>query len=201
MSRPVEAVFVDLDRTVFDTPKFFEAVWDAVGSICGVDTSAPRARASAYYTYNGDLYNYEFFAHLQAENIRCTAQQLVAELRGPGRFIYDDVVPAWPFLATLAEPQILTYGGTDYQQLKIACCPELDRVGVVTVLEPKAAYFSREMPGRQVLLLDDKDLAGELPSSVRFIQVRRGDDAGITRGHGQVAINSFAHIKEVIDLA
>lgn len=200
MSRRYEAVFVDLDRTIFDTSTFFTEVWDTVGRLRSVDTTLPRARASQYYVYHGDLYTYEFFRHLQAEGIDVTEGELIDELRAENRFIYPDVMPAWPALADIAEPQLLTYGGAEYQRLKIACCPELDHVPVVNVLEPKAAFFEREMPGRPVLLLDDKDLAAELPSSVDFIRVWRNDDASITRGHGQVTINSFEHLKEALVL-
>lgn len=196
----VEKVFVDLDRTIFDTPAFFEAAWDTVGRIRGIDTTVHRKRAANYYAYNRDLYNYEFFRHLSAEGLEVDAEALVAELRRPGRFIYADVMPTWPLLSGIATPKILTYGGADYQQLKIASCPELDAVEVVAVLEPKAEYFMREMPEKPVILLDDKDLAAELPPHVRFIRVNRANDAPLQRGHGGVVINSFIHVKEALEL-
>lgn len=191
-------VFIDLDRTIFDTAKFFNELWDTVGELSGTDIAQPKARADKFRVYQGDLFNYEFFRHLEAEGLVVSEQSLVEKLRQPGRFVYKDVVPAWPYLATMAEPQILTYGGTDYQHLKIACCPELDNVTVVNVLETKADYFKRELPGVPALLIDDKDLAGELPVSVTFVQVRRNDDAEVTRHHGYVAVNSFSYLEEAL---
>lgn len=169
----IGTVFLDLDRTLYRTSEGTIAIWQEVArQYESVDAQAELARQSEFYAYDGDSYAYDLAAHLTA--VEVNSDEVYQTLRqsglADGRLAFDGAVELVEWLQSVTEVKVLTYGVEDYQRLKVALLPFLDGVEVLTTLGSKGEYF-RAHPQENTWMVDDKNIARELPSGVNFIQV------------------------------
>lgn len=172
MNKPL-LVFLDLDRTLFDTRRIGE-VWQELAKKYDIDAEAAAAERSKWYVWeSADTYHHDFAAQLRAYGIHpkeAYAFIQASSLRdGRLEFPYVDQLVAT--LAPLAKLKVLTYGTRDYQLLKASLCPSLENMEVVTTLEPKEAVLRRYSDIHECWLVDDKPLGDQLPVGIHFIQV------------------------------
>lgn len=164
----------DFDRTLFDTTRFFEWIWTFLEETYGIDSAMEKERARDYYTYAGDLYDYQFFRHIASIRTITDSAEVVhrrALENQPASFLFPDINSV---LDMVEEGRILTYGNAPYQQFKLSFCPELKSVPTDIILIDKGAYISEHYDAAQsIVLVDDKQLAATLPGNVTFIRLDR----------------------------
>ena len=166
-------LLVDLDRTLFDTDAFVAGLWHCMQELYALDASTELARISEFFRYSGELYEYDFFSHLADATNEELEDRAVIEAAVPylaGRFLYGDVTPE----LIQRIDAIVTFGNERFQQLKIAMCPELSVVPVHFVQEPKGGYLKRTFD-RRFIMVDDKDLSGEIDAPSQFVLIDRAD--------------------------
>ncbi|PLS80788.1 hypothetical protein CYG49_04145 [Candidatus Saccharibacteria bacterium] len=193
-------IFVDLDRTLFDTDVFIAAVWHYLGKKYPIDTEVEKARAKQYYTYDQDLYNYHFFDHIRAlaiGDVQTIRFELSLYLREQS-LLYNDTQKGLAALKELGGATILTFGNEEYQRFKIACVPELAWLPVEIVQQHKRHFFSENYT-QPCILIDDKDLYGQLPSTVEFIKIDRTQPRPIMDRGGYRSIRALANIREIVE--
>lgn len=172
MSKP-KIVFLDLDRTLFDTRRVIE-IWRELARHYELD--AEKAAAERFnwdvWTSKETYYN-DFSAQLRAYNIDPVEgfEHIKKSKLGRGEFEfpYTDVLVST--VKSLAEVKILSFGADDYQRLKAALCPSLDGVEVITTLEPKRVILKRYAADYDCWLVDDKPIGHDMPAGVNFVQV------------------------------
>lgn len=189
-------VYLDLDRTLFRTSEFGPQKWPLLEKMYPqINGESEHARQSQFYVRNGDSYAYDFSAHLESLELDPgeVYDILIKSALADGRLEYDGVADLVSWIRQRGEVSVLTYGVDEYQRLKASLCPSLKGVEIITTLRPKAEYLADR---GDVWLVDDKDLADELPSNVRFIwallegQDSRGVELGVAR--------SIADVQEVL---
>lgn len=164
-------IYLDLDRTLFRTDSATRQIWQQIAQhYPAVDADVEYARGTEFHTTVGDLYYYDFTAHVRACEL--DAEQIYAMLSASpladNRFLFDGAAHLVQWAQGHARPAILTFGSDDYQRLKIALCPALVGLPVYTTLAPKAQWF---LDKGECWMIDDKAIGGELPANVRFVQV------------------------------
>jgi len=192
--RSKSILFVDLDRTLFDTSRFVEAIRNELKLQFQVVMTTNEARN--YYRYYEDLYDYDFFKHCQDRGV--TSQQIYdcifpELLIKYGSFLYEDVRS---LLGT--EFEIMTFGSEPYQSLKLKMAPELQDRAVTIVHERKGAYINREFKNVSVTLIDDKPAAMTGYSAGTFIHLDRAQKVPIINDESGIHIRSLNHTKEVL---
>lgn len=163
-------VYLDLDRTLFRTSEFGPQKWPLLEKMYPqINGESEHARQSQFYVRNGDSYAYDFSAHLESLELDLgeVYDILNKSALADGRLEYDGVADLVSWIRQRGEVKVLTYGVDEYQRLKASLCPSLKGVEIITTLRPKAEYLADK---GDVWLVDDKYLADELPSNVRFIQ-------------------------------
>jgi hypothetical protein len=193
-------LLLDFDRTLFDTNVFRFTLWSALERLYGVDPEHEIEAARGFYSYNDELYDYNFFAHLSSldlGDIEEVKSALHQALTGH-RFLYQDAMSALN-LQDKYDIRILTYGNAAFQLFKISLCPELAAIPVETTLEHKGEYLKTHHEGEAIVLVDDKNLHGELPGNARFIHLDRASERTIATLSGETTVNSLAYLKEVLE--
>ena len=188
---------MDLDRTLFRTDEFVRDVWQLAGRLYGFDGERERLNAPDYFTYNGELYDYDFFRHLSAasggkgdEAFEAEAIRLLS-----GGYLYDDVQ------AILGEiDYIITYGNARYQSLKLSVCPELKGIPVHVVQQAKGPYIAKEFPGVRSILVDDKSPQAGLSHLTTFIHLDRTDDRSVNGNGTDGPVRVVSSLAEVLSL-
>lgn len=189
-------LLVDLDRTLFDTPTFVQALWEWIGQTYQIDAQAARNDMRAHFSYVEDMYSYDFFAHIAEIGIdKADLIKRAREHFANTTFLYDD---APDFLTHTAEfdRAILTFGEQTHQQFKLMFCPELDDIPIHHTMRPKREYIEEHWPGEPVTLIDDKLLVGKLPETTRFIHVDHEQERPVIKHDGYISVNSLASIQK-----
>lgn len=187
---------MDLDRTLFRTDEFVHDIWQLAAELYGLDGERERLNAPEYFTYAGELYDYDFFRHLSAASEGKVNEAFESEVvrRLSGRYLYDDVSAVLGLT-----DYIITYGNARYQSLKLSACPELKGIPVRVVHEAKGPYIVREFPGRTSMLVDDKWPQAGLGDQTTFIQL---DRTGSSYARGDAAprvIRSLTDVPGLLD--
>ena len=161
-------VYLDLDRTLFNTDLFDELRWSFLEREFDISPEQGKSRQRQFFIYDEDMYMYDFAEHMCSLGL--DADQVYEAIRhselAEGRLEYPGTDRLVRELGEKAK--ILTYGADDYQRLKVDLCPSLVGVPIVTTQKPKGLFF-RDNPTPAVLF-DDKPIGDELPSSVTFVQ-------------------------------
>lgn len=189
-------LLIDLDRTLFDTPRFVQTLWEWIGQAYEIDAEAARANQQIYFTYVEDMYSYDFFAHIAELDIDgADLTQRAREHFAGTTFLYDD---APDFLAMTADMDraILTFGEKKYQDFKLMFCPELNGLDVYNTMRPKREFIRANYPDQSVALVDDKLLVGALPENTRFIHVDHGQAQPAVEYDQYVSVNSLSSIQK-----
>lgn len=163
-------VYLDVDRTLFDTSKFDALRWELLGREYGVSAEAGRSSQQQFYRYSGDMYTYDFAAHMQniGLDIEEAGSMLLRSELADGRLEYDGVGELVAWIQEQGMVRLLTYGMRDYQLLKIALCPSIKDLEVATTLDTKDTFFIQHP--EPAVLLDDKPIREILPPHVTFVQ-------------------------------
>lgn len=192
-------LLLDFDRTLFNTNKFYEAVWRVLAARYGVDPDVEITRAQDFYTYVDDFHDYDFFAHIDALRIGSKAEVstvLKAELMGID-FLYPDAQDALR-LKHRYELSILTFGNEPYQRFKLGFCPELQDVPTRITLMRKGDYIRGHNAGQEVTIVDDKQLVGTLPEHVRFIHLDRQQFEPVLHHDTHTSISSLSYLEDAL---
>lgn len=164
-------VYLDLDRTLFQTSRSVE-IWDAIASLHPtIDTKSAYESRSNFYHHVGDQYYYDMSAQLRSLGLEPhdIYQHLSVSELADGRFEFEYCHELIDALSKKAEVRILSFGTDDYQRFKHSLCPSLRELEVVTTLRTKADVL--EDSQEECWLVDDKPIGDELPGNVSFVQV------------------------------
>lgn len=192
-------LLLDFDRTLFNTNKFYEAVWEELSQKYGVRPEAEIARAQEFYTYVDDFHDYDFFAHLASLQIgpaEEVARELSRSLDGTD-YLYPDAREAL-LLGDRYELSILTFGNEPYQRFKLSFCPELKEIPTNITLMRKGDYIAQHNAGHDVTIVDDKQLINTLPQGVRFVHLDRQQFEPVLHHDTYISISSLRYLKEVV---
>lgn len=168
-------VFLDLDRTLFQTDLFDELRWELLAQWYPevIDLPSEWARQREFYVYHGELYFYDFTAHMAALGLEVDEvyERLRTSELADGRLEYEGVRALVEWARERGDVRILTFGPEDYQSLKLALCPSLRDVPVHRTLEEKGGFFRSlsHDAADEVWMVDDK-LIPELPEYVHDVQ-------------------------------
>jgi|GEM_PF-3870304 len=187
-------LYVDLDRTLFDTASFAFSIRKAMKELFAVDITAEDSRK--YFTYYDDLYDYDFFRHCRINGVTSEQihNQVVPRLLDEyGSFLYEDAKTILDL-----DFDIMTFGSEPYQSLKLKMTPELQDRMITIVHERKGVYIQRELKDVQVTLIDDKPRAMEGYKAGTFIHLDRDQLEPIKTDANGIHINSLAQVKEVL---
>lgn len=164
-------VYLDLDRTLFQTSRVKE-IWDQIGKLYSdVDVDTAFENRSEYYHFVGDSYYHDMSAQLEALGLE--PELVYEELRqseiADGRFEFEGCKELIAELSPHAELHVFTFGTDDYQRFKASLCPSLHGIPVTTTLASKADVLDEFQ--EECWLVDDKPIGLELPGNVSFVQV------------------------------
>jgi hypothetical protein len=197
MSR--KTVFVDLDRTLFDTNQFMVAVWEAVGQLYpNVDILYETSRIGKWYAHVGDLKHYLFpkhFAHATGGVFQDAVPALHSLLQHE-QFAFPDATAVKTWQAKGYEVRILSFGATDLQQFKLSLIPAFDEPRDI-ILEAKGPYLAKHYPGAVGVMVDDKRNSS-LPPNIKEVWLQRDETMDIKREPGIIVINSLKGVEELL---
>lgn len=167
-------LYVDLDRTLFQTNLFDTNKWSLLHQWFPWVEPSEQQRQTCYYVEDSEssLHYYDFDAHLVQLGLEPAAvyRRLRQSALADGRLEYPGTEEFIRWASAQTQLTVLTYGAVKYQQLKVALCPSLERVPVVVVQRPKGEFFQSQLAHAERWLVDDKPIGGQLPPGVRFIQ-------------------------------
>jgi beta-phosphoglucomutase-like phosphatase (HAD superfamily) len=184
-------LLIDLDRTLFDTTLFVQTLWDWIEQTYGISADASRYEMKQYFTYVGEMYNYDFFKHIADLGIDGNDLATRARAELTGSFAFDDVVEFLRATKDL-DRAILTFGADNYQQFKISLCSELSGIDVHMTQGFKHDYIETHWPDQSTLLIDDRLLEEALPSVTRFILIDRTQKQPVIEQGNYRSVNSLA---------
>lgn len=188
MDKPL--LLVDFDRTLFDTGAFVEALWSAISELYGVNKAHELTRAKQFYEYQGQWYDYDFYRHLSTiPEIPQNTSVFEAAIRT--RLSGDDFL--FPDASGLIDAidAIVTFGNEPYQRFKLSFCPQLHRVPTYIIQTGKGDFIRQRFGERPAVLVDDKRLETELPPSVQFIHLNRGQAQALVVHDAYASANSL----------
>ncbi len=165
-------VYLDVDRTLFNTDLFDELRWQLLRQKYGVDSNE-RARQPEFYRRWDDMWFYDFSAHMN--DIGISVDEVYEYLHGSaladGRLEYDGVGELVEWIQVHGTARLLTYGADDYQRLKVVLCPSLQGLEIITTQASKGHFFATHTLNGSIWMVDDKPIGDELPGNVHFIWV------------------------------
>ncbi len=198
MSRPI--LFVDFDRTLFDTAVFSDQLWRAMSRRYGIDPEVAKGESKAYFRYLGTLYDYDFFSHMrQTTGLSDGAiEAAVREDLAHQQFLYADSDEVFAWQRAGYDVRILTYGNEPYQRLKLGFAPQLlQKLPVVIIRERKADYLASAHAEQLGWLVDDKP-DQRLPNGFKEIHLDRTAELPVNNGCGYVIVNSLTHVRDIL---
>lgn len=160
MEKPI--LFIDLDRTVLDTDKFYAIMVRALSDMTGtaIETIDKIYKSHAKGSYVGDLLHYHDFMGIINE-LGVEFEQIRARVLVDTEnidLLCTDAQPliSWAGVQSKFEPMLLSFGAPEIQRLKAECCKQLNTLVLHTTLIKKYDYISQNFPGRSGTLVDDK---------------------------------------------
>lgn len=201
MAQTRNIIFVDLDRTLFDTDRFYAEVWRVLGERHGFDGDAAQKRVKEFYyeVRAGYHYDYGFHNHLAAYIPQVSVPQAMAEVYDALKntsFLYDDATELFGWQPSY-DVHVLTFGETDRQQFKLRFCELLAPLPTHIILEPKAQFIAANFPNRHGLLIDDK-IEGDLPPYIKQIHIDRQSGVAISRKSAIILVNSLKQVTPLL---
>jgi hypothetical protein len=200
MNNPAR-IYLDLDRTLFNTPMFVPELVAAGEKLYGLDAEQFQKDIPKYYmsSAGGQLQHYDFFAQIAAHgiNIHHAERELLAALHGRN-YVYDDARELLQFLGSSPIAlQIVSYGTQFYQLFKYKAAPELAGIPIKVVFHDKATYIA-DQPHESSWLIDDK-ITRDLPEWCTMILLDRSAAAPFVRESPQFwRINSLQSVETLL---
>lgn len=169
-------LFLDLDRTVFDTPRFMQAVFAATESQFGLSAQRLHDDSGEFYEQIGDLIIYDLFNQLAAYGVDpSVAEPTLRQALAGHDFLYPDTHGLLAFIAkNNIDTTLLSFGTERYQQFKYSLAPSLQKLPLVTTLY-KDVYLQAQGTDLS-LLVDDKTVDPLPPNCVQLLVDRTSDD-------------------------
>ncbi len=199
---PEFKVYLDLDRTLFQTNLFDRLRWQLLAEWYPekIDLAKDPLRQSDFYVYRGELYFYDFTTHMRTLGL--DVSEVYARLRvsslADGRLEYTGVRELVEWIRERGEVRVLTFGPENYQSLKIALCPSLRDVETIITGEEKSIFFhSLDASTEEIWMVDDKPIRN-LPQNVHFVQANL-DGAEVAEQSWPV-ITELSELPEVISM-
>lgn len=180
-------VYLDLDRTLFDTAHAAAAIWGQLEQLYGINAAKERERQTDFYVHDeSGSYYYDLAAHLAACGLDPdeVAERLRTSPIADNRLLIPGAAELVNQLVDAAcDPAILTYGDAYYQRLKVALCPALGGAALHVTLGSKADFLADK---GDCVLVDDKNIASELPENVQFVWVQLEGEQKSVKAPGAV---------------
>lgn len=198
MKQP-EYVYLDLDRTLIDTPTVTATLFAACEQLYGIKQDVLQDEILEYYHDVGTLRYHDFFGQLAAHGIDPAAarEDLLATINED--FIYPDAHDMLRFLA--AGPyklHVLSFGKHDFQQFKYALAPQLHAIPFTSILYDKAQFLQNMQGDGSVMLIDDK-LTTPLPARTLQLQIKRDATADIQKlDDSHTVIRSLESVQAIL---
>jgi hypothetical protein len=198
MAKPI--LFIDFDRTLFDTSAFTNDLWLSLATRYGIDAEQAKEEGKAYFNYVGNLYDYDFFGHMRrltGESDAVIADAVIQDLAGR-QFLFGDSDEVFAWQQAGYDVRILTFGNEPYQRLKFALTPGVvEKLPVVIIREPKADYLASAHAEQLGWLVDDKPNQ-RLPVGFTEINLDRTAQLPVSNGSGYVIVNSLTHVRNIL---
>ena len=106
-------IYLDLDRTLFDTDLFDKLRWQFLENEFGVSPEQGESRQRDFFIYDGDMYHYDFTEHMSSAGL--DPDQVYEAIRhselADGRLEYPGTDRLIKKLGN--RTRILTYGAED----------------------------------------------------------------------------------------
>lgn len=209
---------VDLDRTLMRTDTAFGLISHAAADH-GVPGDVLEAEKRAVEASRG---SFDVLGHISGQVGSDTLEQIKEEFvahADPGNLLYDGAVELFDTLERRGAPYlILTYGGQDWQALKLKAAGLFDRRHLITDEKDKGRLIAGwkqadsglyvpptddgpELAAESVVLIDDKPSSFDgLPGDCKGILVRHNGEVLKASQNGEIPSNVVAvgGIREVI---
>ncbi len=162
-------VYVDFDRTLFDTASFGQDLFRGIARRANVSVEQAIANASPFYTHT-TLRSFDFEGYVATYGLSPGKMlDYVSQLVLANDYLYADSAA---FIQALHRqgfnPKILSFGEDRFQRAKIAptlapllgdASPKesaaMKAMEVYVVLEPKGQHIASKHPGERGVLIDD----------------------------------------------
>jgi hypothetical protein len=157
-------IYLDLDRTLLDTPRFSEAVIVAFEQTYSVPAKDFQGQMPQFYVRHGDMQYYDFYGHARmlGHDPHEVAERLRPMLAGQD-FLYPDARDLVEKLKHApVQASVLSYGPENYQGFKFSLLSELHHLPFVATLQFKQDFLV-DQPQVPSLLVDDK-IVSPLPT-------------------------------------
>ncbi|HSE61048.1 MAG TPA: hypothetical protein VLA88_01995 [Candidatus Saccharimonadales bacterium] len=192
----IRTVFVDFDRTLFNTELFQRLCWQEIGNAYNVDVEAAHAQMPAWYHQVGDLHYYSLDEQLAAMFTQDTPDEIMATIRpklASMAFSYPDAKEVFAWQKAGYEVHIVTFGEEWFQNTKRSFVPELAELPFHITLEQKGSFIASNFPDATGFMIDDKRNL-DLPPAIREVWLNRVDnkqEAGILTIHSLKAMEEL----------
>lgn len=195
MTRKV--LFLDLDRTLFNTDLFIKEFWHAAATLYNFDPIHQLTQVASWYEPVGDFGYYSVEDHVRAVVGKTAAEvgQAVRPMLKATNFAYPDTaeITAWQARGDY-ELRILTFGGEWLQKYKLSLTPTLNSLPYDIILVAKGDFIAKNFTDAQGFLVDDKRGNG-LPPNFKEIWINRVTDMKIPE---TITIHSLTEVKGVL---
>ena len=196
-----KTIVFDLDRTLYRTVEAVDQMWNVIGHAYPfVNGREEHARQQDFYIYDGDSYAYDFSAHVGS--LKLDVERVYGQIRqselADGRLAFEGVADVVRWAQSVAQVLVLTYGTSEYQQLKASLLPFLQDVDIITTMQSKGDFF-RTHPFERAWMIDDKPIAHDLPDNVTFIQVSL-EGVEFSRDTSWLSATALSQIPRLIDV-
>ena len=189
-------LYVDFDRTLFDTETFVADRDKVLRQEFSVDLK--REDTDKSYRLVGEFISYDFYGHMSQYGLTVydIEQRLKPALKQQrSSYVYEDAIG----LIENCQFKVLTFGEDDYQKFKFEFAPELDAIEKIIVFEHKDEYLSRQhAAGERVVLVDDKPDASRSHPAFEFIHLDRQGELPFWQDEAGIHINSLDQLGNVL---
>lgn len=193
-------IYLDLDRTLFRTSVAAELIWRTIALwYPRVNVEYEATRQSEFYRFvTPDSYYYDMASHFRSCGLDPIeiAGRLVTSQIADNRLLLDGAAELVEGLVAAGnDVAILSFGSEYYQRLKAALCPVLAGLPIYVTQKPKGIFLADK---GECVMVDDKDIAHQLPSNVRFIWVQV-EGTSISRDTHEHAVTSLYDVASQIE--
>ena len=196
-------IYLDLDRTLFNTEAFVADLFAAAEQAFGIPAATLAAEIPKFYSLQqqDNLHHYDFFAQIAAHNINVTeADRVLGQALAGHDYAYPDAKHLVQFLAaTPCEVQILSFGTHHYQTFKYRMAPSLGSLPITVVSHAKATYLAAQSPAPS-LLVDDKSSASLPPWCTLYLLDRTAPQPIAKQARGVWRINSLGAVETALTM-
>ncbi|HSX07162.1 MAG TPA: hypothetical protein VLG92_05585 [Candidatus Saccharimonadia bacterium] len=162
-------VYIDFDRTLFDTPRFGSDLRHGIAMHANITPEQARADAAPFYTH-ARLRSFDFEGYVATYGLNPDEMlEYVRQLAQANNYLYPGSAQFMQSLqASGLNPKILSFGEDRFQRAKIlptlpylfgdvdSQTPATNTICEVYVtLEPKGPHIAHKHPGEQGILVDD----------------------------------------------